>query len=102
MKGDPPIEGFWEHKHRLGELEINYGDNNEGIKLLKKVEKKRDKLGDWHNRARCLDLLCKAYNSNKYTASEGREDVESTIVDIIRIYEDVLADKNKLKQIERR
>jgi hypothetical protein len=100
MKGDPPIEGFWEHKHRLGELEINYGDNNEGIKLLKKVEKKRDKLGDWHNRARCLDLLCKAYNSNKYTASEGREDVESTIVDIIRIYEDVLADKNKLKQMK--
>jgi tetratricopeptide (TPR) repeat protein len=100
MKGDPPIEGFWEYKYRLGELEVNYGDNKEGIKLLKKVEKKWDKIGDWHNRARSLDLLCKAYSSNEYIDPKGTKDVNSTIGEIIDIYKNVSGDENKLKQMK--
>ena len=100
MKGDPPIEDILEYKYRLGELEVNYGDINEGITLLQEVEEKWDKIGDLHNRARSLDLLCKAYNSNEYIGSKGTKDVESTIDEIIRIYENVLGDKNKLKQMK--
>ena len=86
MKGDPPIEDILEYKYRLGELEVNHGDINEGITLLQEVEGKWDKIGDWHNSARSLDLLCKAYNSDEYTDSKGTKDVKSTIGGIIDIY----------------
>jgi len=100
MKGDPPIEDILEYKYRLGELEVNYGEINEGITLLQKVEEQWHKIGDWHNSARSLDLLCKAYNSNKYTDSKGTKDVKSTIDEIMDIYENVLGDDNKLKQMK--
>jgi tetratricopeptide (TPR) repeat protein len=100
MKGDAPNEEIWEYPYRLGELEVNYGDLNEGIEHLQEVEKKWNDQGDWHNKARCLDLLCKAYNSNKYTASKGTEDVKSTIDEIIDIYKNVSCDENKLKQMK--
>jgi tetratricopeptide (TPR) repeat protein len=97
---DPPIEEYLEYKYRWGELEVNYGDINEGTTLLQEVEEKWDKIGNLHNRARSLDLLCKAYNSIEYIGSKGTKDVESTIDEIIRIYENVLGDKNKLKQMK--
>jgi hypothetical protein len=100
MKGDPPIEDILEYKYRLGELEVNHGDINEGITLLQEVEGKWDKIGDWHNSARSLDLLCKAYNSDEYTDSKGTKDVKSTIGGIIDIYENVFGDEDKLKRMK--
>nr|QNO56195.1 hypothetical protein FDFOPPHA_00020 [Methanosarcinales archaeon ANME-1 ERB7] len=109
MVGDPPIEEVSEYKYRLGELEVNYGgelevnyeDFNEGIKFLQEVKGRWYKLGKLHNCARSLDLLRKAYNSTEYIGSKGTKDVESTIDEIIRIYINVLGDKNKLKQMKR-
>ena len=100
MKGEPPVEGISEYKYRLGELEVNDGDINEGITLLQEVEEKWYKIGDWHNRARSLDLLRKAYNKHEYTDSKGTEDLKSTIDKIIDIYKNVLDDDNKLKQMK--
>ena len=100
MVGDPPIEEFLEYKYRLGELEVNHGDINEGITFLQEVKKKWYVLGKLHNCARSLDLLRKAYNSIEYIGSKGTKDVESTIDEIIRIYINVLGDKNKLKQMK--
>jgi tetratricopeptide (TPR) repeat protein len=90
-KGKPPIEELLEFKYRLGELEINQGNKKEGINILQEVQEERNRIGDWHNRARALDLLLKAYrgtNESKVTAHK-----------IISIYQNVLADKTKLKQI---
>ena len=100
MVGDPPIEEFLEYKYRLGELEVNYGDINEGITFLQEVKEKWYKLGKLHNCARSLDLLRKAYNSIEYIGSKGTKDVESTIDEIIRIYINVLGDRNKLKPMK--
>jgi tetratricopeptide (TPR) repeat protein len=58
MKGDPPLEEKLELQYRLGELLIIHGDVNEGILILEKVEIEHNELGDWHNRARILILLC--------------------------------------------
>ena len=100
MKGDAPNEVIWEYPYRLGELEVNYGDITEGITLLKEVKKNWDTIGDWHNRARSLDLLCKAYSSNEYIGPEGTKDVNSTIDEIMDTYENVLGDDNKLKEMK--
>lgn len=91
--GEPPIEELLEFRFRLGELLVKYGDKNEAIKQLQPVEQKRRELGDWHNRARCLDLLREAYKHH--------EQMEISISrEIISIYRDVLSDENKLKQMK--
>ena len=59
--GEPPVEELLEFRFRLGELHVKYGDKNEAIKHLKPVAQKRYELGDWHNMARCLSLLCEVY-----------------------------------------
>jgi tetratricopeptide (TPR) repeat protein len=100
MKGDAPNEVIWEYHYRLGELEVNYGDITEGIMLLKEVKKNWDDIGDWHNRARSLDLLCKAYSSKEYIDPEGTKDVKSTIDEIMDTYENILGDDNKLKEMK--
>ncbi|MCP8309001.1 MAG: SIR2 family protein [archaeon] len=90
--GEPPIEELLEFRFRLGELHVKYGDKNEAIKQLQPVEQKRRELGDWHNRARCLDLLREAYkHSEQMEISISRE--------IVFIYRDVLSDENKLKEM---
>jgi len=91
--GEPPIEELLEFRFRLGELHVKYGDRNEAIKHLQLVEQKRRELGDWHNRARCLDLLCEAYkHSKQMELSISRQ--------IISIYIDVLGDEKKLKEMK--
>jgi len=91
--GEPPIEELLEFRFRLGELHVKYGDKKEAIKQLQLVEQKRRELGDWHNRARCLHLLREAH--------EGDEQRERAISrDIVSIYEDVLRDENKLKEMK--
>jgi len=90
-KGKLPIEELLEFKYRLGELEINQGNKKEGINILQEVQEERNRIGDWHNRARALDLLLKAYR--------GTKDSKVTAHKIITIYQNVLADKTKIKQI---
>ncbi len=90
-KGKPPIEELLEFKYRLGELEINQGNNKDGITILEELQEERNRIGDWHNRARALDLLFKAYrgtNESKVTAHK-----------IITIYQNILTDETKIKQI---
>jgi AAA ATPase domain/Domain of unknown function (DUF4062) len=91
-KGIPPIEELLEFKYRLGELEINYGNKEKGIKTLEELQEERDRIGDWHNRARALDLLLQAYSS--------RNEANITAHKIIAIYQNVLADETKIKQID--
>jgi Domain of unknown function (DUF4062)/NACHT domain len=90
-KGKPPIEDLLEFKYRLGELEINQGNKKEGINILEELQEERDRIGDWHNRARALDLLLKAYR--------GTNESKVTAYKIITIYQNVLADETKIKQI---
>jgi len=93
--GEPPIEELLEFRFRLGELHVKYGDKNEAIKHLQPVAQKRYELGDWHNEARCLSLLCEAY------LHKGDDDMVLNICDhIISIYQDVLSDENKLKEMK--
>jgi len=91
--GEPPIEELLEFHFRLGELLVNHGDKNEAIKHLLLVEQKRLELGDWHNRARCLHLLRKAHQNNE-------QEVRAISREIVSIYEDVLKDENKLKEMK--
>lgn len=90
-KGKPPIEELLEFKYRLGELEVNHGNKKEGIDILELVQEERDRIGDWHNRARALDLLFKAYR--------GTNESKVTSQKIITIYQNVLVDETKIKQI---
>ena len=93
--GEPPIEELLEFHFRLGELHVKYGDKNEAIKYLQPVAQKRHELGDWHNKARCLSLLCEAYLHKR------DNDMVLNICDyIISIYRDVLGDENKLKEMK--
>ena len=90
-KGKPPIEELLEFKYRLGELEINQGNKKEGINILEELQEERNRIGDWHNRARALDLLLKAYR--------GADESKVTAHKIITIYQNVLDDETKIKQI---
>jgi hypothetical protein len=91
-KGKPPIEDLLEFKYRLGELELNFGNKKESIDILEELQEERNRIGDWHNRARALDLLLKAYS--------GTNEAKITAYKIVSIYEDVLVDEAKMKQID--
>lgn len=93
--GEPPIEELLEFRFRLGELHVKYGDKNEAFKLLKLTEQKRRELGDWHNRARCLDLLRETCRGPNW---EG--EILSICTVINAIYRDVLSDEDKLKEMK--
>ena len=93
--GEPPTEELLEFRFRLGELQVKYGDKNEAINHLQLVGQKRHELGDWHNLARCLSLLCEVY------IHKGDDDRMLSICDhIISIYQEVLSDENKLKEMK--
>ncbi len=96
ITGEPPIEEVLECRFRLGELEIKYGNVDEGIKLLQKVDSDFKKRGKWHNRIRTLNLLSEAYvqKRSRFTKSEAK----LTIDKIISIYDSVLNDQVKLKE----
>ena len=62
-------------------------------KHLLLVEQKRLELGAWHNRARCLHLLRKTHQNNE-------QGVRAISREVVSIYEDVLKDESKLKEMK--
>lgn len=67
------------------------GDNEKAIKFFSEVEVERQKLGDWHNRARTVNLLRELTNE-PMKESWNRE--------ILSIYAGVLSDERKLREIK--
>jgi len=91
VKGIEPIGEILECKFRLGELHKQLGNNEEAIKFLSEVEVERQKLADWHNRARTLDLL------RELVKEPLRESLNR---EILSIYAGVLSAKRKLREIK--
>jgi len=102
--GEPPIEELLEFQFRLGELYIKYEGHlkdewrDKAFKLLKPTEQKYRDLGDWHNRARCLDLLRETWSSPDQEKWVGG--ILSICQKIISIYRDVLSSESKLKEMK--
>jgi len=91
IRPEPPVGEVLECQFRIGELCVQLGEKSEAVRWLKPLESKRREAGDWHNRARTLDLLREAYvntDQRKYTGSE-----------ILSIYRDVLGSHEKIKEM---
>lgn len=89
---EPPLGEMLECQFRIGELDVQFGDMDDAIKMLMPVESKRRELGDWHNRARTLDLLREAFSEIEQKKQCGQ--------DIINIYKDVIVSTSKIKEIK--
>jgi tetratricopeptide (TPR) repeat protein len=88
--GPPPGE-ILECRFRIGELDVQLGDLEDAIRMLVPVELGRREPGDWHNRARTLDLLREAYKDTERKKQCG--------VQILNIYAEVLENERKIKEI---
>jgi tetratricopeptide (TPR) repeat protein len=91
--GNPPIRELLDFQLLLGGLNIRMGNENEAVNELETAAKKWQDMGEWHNRARCLNLLLDCY------ANLDTEKLKYTSLDIISIYKDVINDEKKLKEI---
>lgn len=92
VRPEPPPGEILECQFRIGELDAKLGDMEDAVKMLLPVESKRRESGDWHNRARTLDLLREAYADIEEKKSTGSE--------IISIYRDVLISEEKIQEIK--
>jgi len=91
IRPEPPPGEILECQFRIGELDVQLGEMEDAIKWLEPVESKRRELGDWHNRVRTLDLLREAYVDVELKKRVGS--------DIISIYQEVLASREKIKEM---
>ena len=91
VKGVEPTGEILECEFRLGELHKQLGNNEKAIEFLSKVEVERQKLEDWHNRVRTIDLL------RELVEEPGRE---SWNREILSVYAGVLSDERKLREIK--
>ena len=91
--GNPPIRELLDFQLLLGGLNIRMGNEKEAVNELEHAAKKWQDMGEWHNRARCLNLLLDCY------AHLDIEKLKYTCLDIISIYKDVINDEKKLKDI---
>jgi len=92
IRPEPPPGEILECRFRIGELDVQLGDMEDAIRMLMPVELRRRELGDWHNRARTLDLLREAYADAEQKKQCGLE--------ILNIYRDVKRSKPKIKEIQ--
>ncbi len=92
IRPEPPPGEILECRFRIGELDVQLGDMEDAIRMLMPVELRRRELGDWHNRARTLDLLREAYADAKQKKQCGLE--------ILNIYRDVQRSKPGIKEIQ--
>jgi tetratricopeptide (TPR) repeat protein len=92
IRPEPPPGEMLECRFRIGELDVQLGDMGAAVRMLIPVELERRNLGDWHNRARTLDLLREAFSEEEQKKRCGQ--------DIIGIYKEVIISKPKLKEIK--
>ena len=92
IKPEPPPGEILECRFRVGELDVQLGDLEGAIRMLVPVELRRRELGDWHNRARTLDLLREAYKDTERKKQCG--------VEILNIYGEVLGNEQRIKEIQ--
>jgi tetratricopeptide (TPR) repeat protein len=92
IRPEPPAGEILECRFRIGELDVQLGDIEDAIRMLVPVESRRKELGDWHNRARTLDLLREAY--------ANLELKKQCVLEILSIYRDVLGSEQKIKEIQ--
>jgi tetratricopeptide (TPR) repeat protein len=92
IRPEPPAGEILECRFRIGELDAQLGDMEDAIRMLVPVELRRRELGDWHNRARTLNLLREAYADMEQKKQCGLE--------ILNIYRDVQRSKPKIKEIQ--
>jgi len=92
IRPEPPVGEILECQFRIGELDVQLGDMEDAIKWLEPVESKRRSLGDWHNRARTLDLLRQAYTNAEHKKNCGSE--------ILAVYSDVMRSRHKIKELQ--
>ena len=92
IRPQPPAGEILECRFRIGELDVQLGDMEDAIRMLVPVESRRKELGDWHNRARTLDLLREAYVNTALKKQCGLE--------ILSIYRDVLGSEQKIKEMQ--
>lgn len=92
IRPEPPPGEILECRFRIGELDVRLGEMEDAIRMLVPVELRRRELGDWHNRARTLDLLREAYTDAGQKKRCG--------LDILNIYKDVQRSKPMIKEIQ--
>ncbi len=92
IRPEPPAGEILECRFRIGELDVQLGEMEDAIRMLVPVESRRNEPGDWHNRARTLDLLRQAYANLALKKQCGLE--------ILSIYKDVLGSRQRIKEIQ--
>ncbi len=91
-KPEPPPGDSLECQFRLGELSVQLGQGREAVAWLGPVEEKRREPKEWHNRARALDLLCKAHGHT--------EDGRLCALELMSIYREVVCDASKIREMQ--
>lgn len=91
--GTPPVRELLELLFLLGRIYIRMGHEGDAVKELENAAQKWQNIGEWHNRARCLDLLRDCYTNL------SAERLKDTCLEIISIYMNVLNDENKLEEL---
>lgn len=92
IQPEPPAGEILECRFRIGELDVQLGEMEDAIRMLVPVESRRRDLGDWHNRARTLDLLREAYVDS--------EQKKQCSLEILSVYRDVTISNQKIKEIK--
>lgn len=91
IRPEPPPGEILECQFRIGELDVQLGEMEDAVRRLVPVESRRQELGDWHNRARTLDLLRKAFADIEHR--------KHYCFEILSIYRDVLDSDQKIQEI---
>jgi tetratricopeptide (TPR) repeat protein len=91
IRPEPPPGEILECQFRIGELDVQLAEMEDAVRRLVPVESRRRELGDWHNRARTLDLLRRAFADTEHR--------KHYCFEILSIYRDVLGSKQKIQEI---
>ena len=92
---NPPKERFSEVLYRLGMRHLERGTIDKSIALLREVTGRRAQPKDWHDKARALNGLREVYEK-----TGQKEECKECCFAIKSIYQGVLTDNNKLKEIK--
>jgi tetratricopeptide (TPR) repeat protein len=92
---NPPKERFLEVLYRLGMRHLELGTIDKSIGLLREVAGRRAQPKDWHDKARALNGLREAYEK-----TGQKEECKECCFTIKSIYQGVLTDNNKLKEMK--
>jgi len=93
---NPPLDRYLDTQFWLGTEYKKAECYRDAVEVLKTVAEWRDKIKDWHNKARALNELKECYEK-----MNEKENCIKCCDEIKKIYESVLEDANKLEEIKK-